>query len=827
MVRAPALLRSLGLVLAPAAFVTGCPGDDAPVDTADSSSSSSGDPSTSTTQTTTASTTQTTTVSTTDDTSSTSIDPDSSSSTDPTNATTESSGSESSGSSSESESTGADLCGNGVIDAGEDCEGADLGGMGCTDIGYDGGTLGCNVACLFDPFNCEIFVCGNGAIQGTEFCDADQVNGADCASEGFPLGGTLVCNAACDDYDISGCLTQLCGNDNIEGTETCDGSDVAGDTCAAHGFAGGNLGCNAGCTNITFGTCSPGNAQFTYIVNDTSPNSISAYAVDGDGLMTELPGSPFATGGNGGFDHHPDAVVSCGAYVYAANTTSGSIAGFFVEADGTLTTVPGSPFASSFAAGLSCNDGYLFATSFDDVVTRFSIAGDGSLASLGTVAASPATLGTTVDRESNRLFVAGNGDSINVYDIDGAGALAPVPGSPFVHGGDNHSAVVSPGGAFVASEASNGIRVWSVAGNGALSEIAGSPFADTSGCEVVGLAWQPDGERLFVGHRNCSPGVISVYDVAGNGALSQVAGSPFASGGDDTVGLAVSPSGGRLFATHLDSDVTSVFDVSDVGALVPVAGSPFANGVAGNHSWITVRGGGAHACQTPFGAPSYDEAFSFFDPPLLDGTRMTVAWDGVEYWASAGGFASTNLSELDEFGTQVNLYDPGFDIRSVFTKTDGSGPIYLRAYNDMQMYVQTSPGMFTTDVVLEGAVDSQSSVVFDDVNRYFLANEYGTVRRWDETGAYVDDIVLNGFGTMGTEGPFNIQGRGLAWSCGYFYTYSDQVLSAWDEGGNRIATTILNGAGTSGDSYYSYSIANGMFFVNDFFGGSWRGYDAV
>lgn len=56
---------------------------------------------------------------------------------------------------------------------------------------------------------------------------------------------------------------------------------------------------------------------------------------------------------------------------------------------------------------------------------------------------------------------------------------------------------------------------------------------------------------------------------------------------------------------------------------------------------------------------------------------------------------------------------------------------------------------------------------------------------------------------------------------------SDQVLSAWDETGTRVATTTLNGAGTSGDSYYAYSAANGMFWVVDFVGGSWRGYDAI
>jgi 6-phosphogluconolactonase (cycloisomerase 2 family) len=824
---AMALRTYARVALVPTVLVAGCPGDDTAA--SGDSSSSSGESTSSTTQsiTNTETTSATTSMPTTSADTSSGGSSEESSSTDVTQGSSESSSSETTNGSSESSSTGVDLCGNGAVDGSEQCDGADLNGADCTDVGFDAGTLGCNSACLFDTFNCIIYICGNNGIDPGEFCDGTDLSGADCASEGFPLGGELGCTASCDDYDLSGCLTQLCGNDTIEGTEVCDGSALAGDSCAAHGFAGGDLTCNAGCTNVTYAACSPGNAQFTYVVNDSAPNSITAYAVDPDGLLTELPGSPFATGGSGGFDHHPDAIVNCGAYLYAANSISGDISGFFVEADGSLTGIAGSPFALANIVGLSCNDGYLFATTFDDSVSRFSIGADGSLTSLGTVTAAPDTLGTTVDPTANRLFVAGFDTAINVYDIDGAGDLAAVPGSPFLHGGSNYSVSVSPDGAFAASEGVGGVRIWSVAGNGALAQIAGSPFADTSGCDVVGLAWAPDASRLFVGHHNCSPGVISVYDVAGNGALTEIAGSPFLSGGDDTVGLAVSPNGDRLFATHIASNSTSVFDIGDAGELVAVAGSPFANGVSGNHSWVAVRGGGAHGCQAPFGAASYDAAFTFSDPAMMSGTRMTVAWDGTNYWTSAGGFVATNLASVDVDGNVVAYYNPGFDNRSYFTKGDGTSPVYQRSYGDAQIHVESGPGVYVNDVVLAGGVpDDQSGVVWDDDNRYFIAHSYGTVTRWDETGAYVDSVILGDWGNQGTEA-FGIQGRGIAWACGYFYTYSDGILSAWDVDGNRVATTTLNGASTGGDAYYSYSIANGMFFVSDGTFGLWRGYDAL
>ncbi len=47
-------------------------------------------------------------------------------------------------------------CGNGVIDAGEDCDFGDLGGQVCEDQGQFGIGLACGPACLFDTAACSI-----------------------------------------------------------------------------------------------------------------------------------------------------------------------------------------------------------------------------------------------------------------------------------------------------------------------------------------------------------------------------------------------------------------------------------------------------------------------------------------------------------------------------------------------------------------------------------------------------------------------------------------------------------------------------------------------
>ncbi len=46
------------------------------------------------------------------------------------------------------------ICGNGIIEGGEDCEGENLNGQTCESIGYGPGTLSCDIACSFDTSNC-------------------------------------------------------------------------------------------------------------------------------------------------------------------------------------------------------------------------------------------------------------------------------------------------------------------------------------------------------------------------------------------------------------------------------------------------------------------------------------------------------------------------------------------------------------------------------------------------------------------------------------------------------------------------------------------------
>ncbi|MBN2459660.1 hypothetical protein JXB28_05220 [Candidatus Woesearchaeota archaeon] len=161
------------------------------------------------------------------------------------------------------------VCGNGIVERGEDCDGSNLLGNDCTRLGFFGGTLACTRDCKYDTSRCINQVCGDGIInQMNEQCDGNDFGSLTCELLGF-LGGTLACKGDCI-LDTSRC--NVCSDSdgglnyeargtvrNIEGntkTDTCgvagfNPTDLCGDpmgsfdsTCAANAlvehYCGGN-----------------------------------------------------------------------------------------------------------------------------------------------------------------------------------------------------------------------------------------------------------------------------------------------------------------------------------------------------------------------------------------------------------------------------------------------------------------------------------------------------------------------------------------------------------------------------------------------------------
>jgi hypothetical protein len=88
------------------------------------------------------------------------------------------------------------ICGNGVREGGEACDGADLGSASCKSLGFydDTNALACNSLCRFDISKCTGF-CGDGIVNGPELCDAASPPNQSCVDYGFDYGrlGCVAC----------------------------------------------------------------------------------------------------------------------------------------------------------------------------------------------------------------------------------------------------------------------------------------------------------------------------------------------------------------------------------------------------------------------------------------------------------------------------------------------------------------------------------------------------------------------------------------------------------------------------------------------------------
>lgn len=113
-------------------------------------------------------------------------------------------------------STGSagDPCGDGSIDAGEECDGSNLSGKTCEALAFASGTLGCNATCTLDTSGCIQTLCDNGMLDDGEDCDGTDLGASTCVTAGF-AGGDLACAPETCLFDTAGCREVV--NEGFEG----------------------------------------------------------------------------------------------------------------------------------------------------------------------------------------------------------------------------------------------------------------------------------------------------------------------------------------------------------------------------------------------------------------------------------------------------------------------------------------------------------------------------------------------------------------------------------------------------------------------------------
>ena len=131
-------------------------------------------------------------------------------------------------------SSNAGSCGNGILDANEECDGTILDDKTCKswEDKYVSGSLACNRSCRFDQSGCvqctdtdkskcqanekcfeghcvslsDVVTCGDNRAESNEKCDGTDLRDKTCPDiAGFKNGGTLACNKLTCEYDTSQC----------------------------------------------------------------------------------------------------------------------------------------------------------------------------------------------------------------------------------------------------------------------------------------------------------------------------------------------------------------------------------------------------------------------------------------------------------------------------------------------------------------------------------------------------------------------------------------------------------------------------------------------
>ena len=309
-------------------------------------------------------------------------------------------------------------------------------------------------------------------------------------------------------------------------------------------------------------------------------------------------------------------------HVYVNDNTAGTnaITGFDRHADGTLTTLQGSPFVaggagtgaavgSQGALQVSTDGRYLLAVDAgSNQVSVLRIAPDGGLRLVGDgVTSSGGSEPVSIAVHDTLVYVANAGSGSSNYTgfrLNRGGHLRPIPGST-VSLPETDS---QPGDVLFNSTGSNlaGARVntslidsFTVNRDGTLTAAPGSPF-NAQGVGPFGSEFRPTNpSQLYVSnaHNGGTGGTVSAFNVGGDGALSSIGASPFADNQTAPCWVEISHDGNFLFTVNTGSGSVSSYSIAPEGTLTLLGSTPFKQGKGagaqdarlgpgGNNLWV-------------------------------------------------------------------------------------------------------------------------------------------------------------------------------------------------------------------------------------------------
>jgi 6-phosphogluconolactonase len=296
-----------------------------------------------------------------------------------------------------------------------------------------------------------------------------------------------------------------------------------------------------------------------YVNDNTAPvNTVAGFDRHADGSLTAMPGSPFAVGGSGA--GAPDAsqgslqLSSDGRYLLAVDAGSNQISVLRIKPDGSLQPAQGSPVASG--------------------------------------GVDPVSIGVHRDL----VYVANAGPGTNTGDtnytgftLNSGGQLRPIPNSTYALPNDSKPGQILFNGdgtrAAGTRIATSKIDSFTVGSDGRLTAATGSPydaqaFSPAQGFGQFGSEFNPvDPNQLFVSDAHTAgggavfPGLVSSFADATDGSLTPV-GAPVANAGGASCWVEISHDGSFLFTVDTASATVSSYSIGAGGALTFLQSTP-------------------------------------------------------------------------------------------------------------------------------------------------------------------------------------------------------------------------------------------------------------
>jgi 6-phosphogluconolactonase len=294
---------------------------------------------------------------------------------------------------------------------------------------------------------------------------------------------------------------------------------------------------------------------YVYLDNNTAgTNTISGFSRSANGTLTALPGSPFVAGGAGqGAGIATQGAIRTaddGQYLLAVDAGSNQISVLRIGADGSLTPVPGSPFASGGVEpdSIAVNNGLVYVSN-----------------------------------------TGAGGTNYTGFTLSPGGRLHPIPGSTVtLPDGSGPGDVVLNGDntKLVGTRVNTSLIDSFTLNRGERPHAApGSPYP-AQGVGPFGSAFRPTNpDQLFVAnaHNGAGLGTVSAYDDLRDGMLSPIGASPFANSQTAPCWLVVSPDGHYVYALDTGSAEISSYAIARDGTLMLLSNTPISStpGVTG------------------------------------------------------------------------------------------------------------------------------------------------------------------------------------------------------------------------------------------------------